>query len=223
MPTPIEILLADDHEIFRDGFNLMFKKNEEIVLTGDAPNGKELLRLARELKPDVIITDIQMPVMDGITATRLLSRELPHIGIIALSMYNEENEIIEVLEAGAKGYLIKNAHKTEIIAAIKTVHKGLQYYCHQTTQKLASKIGRMNLKTGKFEGKPEFSETEKEIIQLICDEYSNKEIAGRVRLSKRTVEWYRHEICEKLHVKNTAGIVVYAVRNKIYEAKKTLE
>ncbi|MGH2566363.1 MAG: response regulator, partial [Ginsengibacter sp.] len=105
MYKTIEILLADDHEIFRDGFNLLLKKNTEIKLIGEAPNGKELLRLAHKLKPDVIITDIQMPVMDGITAIRLLSRELPQIGIIALSMYNEENEIIEALEAGAKGYL----------------------------------------------------------------------------------------------------------------------
>ena len=103
MYRPIEILLADDHEIFRDGFNLMFKKNPEIKLIGEAANGKELVTMAHNLKPDVIITDIQMPVMDGIMAARLLTLELPHIGIIALSMYNEETQIVEMLEAGAKG------------------------------------------------------------------------------------------------------------------------
>ena len=109
--APIRIVLADDHEIFRDGFKVMIKKQPSVQLVGEAANGEELIRQTRELKPDVVITDIKMPVMDGVEATKQLTSEFPEIGIIALSMFDEENLIVEMLEAGAKGYLLKNAHK----------------------------------------------------------------------------------------------------------------
>jgi DNA-binding NarL/FixJ family response regulator len=220
MYSPIEIILADDHEIFRDGFRLMLKKYEEIKLVAEASDGKELVELARELKPDIIVTDIKMPVMDGIEATKLLVKELPFIGIVALSMYDEESQIVEILEAGAKGYLIKNAHKTEIVEAIKTVYKDQNYYCLQTTKTLAERIAGSTFKPSKPGDSPTFSEKDIDIIRLICEELSNKEIADRIGLSKRTVEWHRKEISEKLHTKNTAGIVVYAMRNKIYPISK---
>src|ERR1700712_1204749 len=156
MYRPIEILLADDHEIFRDGFGLMFKKNPDIKLIGEAADGKELVKMAHQLKPDVIVTDIQMPVLDGVIATKQLTQELPHIGIIALSMFNEETPIVEMLEAGARGYLLKNAHKSEIIAAIKAVYKEQNYYCRHTTQKLAKLIAHSNFTPAKLKSKPEF-------------------------------------------------------------------
>ncbi|HJY23194.1 MAG TPA: response regulator transcription factor, partial [Hanamia sp.] len=112
----IKLLLADDHELFRDGFSLMFKKNKKIELVGQAGDGKELVEMAHALQPDVIVTDMQMPVMGGIEATKLLMAQLPAIGIIALAMFNEEDQLMEMLEAGARGYLIKNADKKEIIA-----------------------------------------------------------------------------------------------------------
>jgi len=217
---PIEVLLADDHEIFRDGFGLMFKKNHEINVVGEAADGKELIAMAHDLKPDVIVTDIQMPVMDGICAARQLHHELPHIGIIALSMYNEEAQIVEMLEAGARGYLLKNAHKSEIIAAIKAVNKDQNYYCRYTTQKLAKLIAHSNFIPAPLNGKPEFTDKELSIIRLICQEQSNKEIADALGLSSRTVEWHREVIADKIHARNTAGIVVYAIRHNIYECKK---
>src|SRR5215207_1311812 len=120
---PIRIVLADDHEIFRDGFKVMIKKQPSVQLVGEAANGEELIALTSQLRPDVIITDIKMPVMDGIEATKRLTADFPEIGIIALSMFDEENLIVEMLEAGAKGYLLKNAHKDEILEAIKTVDR----------------------------------------------------------------------------------------------------
>lgn len=216
MYRPIEIILADDHEIFRDGFNQMIRKNPEIKLVGEASNGKQLLSLARELKPDVIITDIQMPIMDGIEVTRRLAAELPHIGIIALSMYNEDYQILEMIEAGARGYLIKNAHKNEIIAAIKSVYKDRNYYCRETSEKLAGPGGKaMASRTPEI---PEFSEKETAIIGYICEQYSNKEIGDLMGISKRTVEWHREAIIQKMKVKNTAGIVMYAIKYKIFKS-----
>ena len=117
--NPIRIILADDHEIFRDGFKAMLKKQPSVELIGEASDGEELVEVTRQLNPDVVVTDIKMPRMDGLQATRILSKEFPQIGIIALSMIDEENLIIDMMEAGAKGYLLKNAHKNEIIEAIK--------------------------------------------------------------------------------------------------------
>ena len=217
---PIDIILADDHEIFRDGFAVMLNKIPEINLIGEAANGDELIKLARELKPDVIVTDIKMPVMDGIEATKQIKKEFPGLGIIALSMFDEEELIVDMLEAGAKGYLLKNAYKEEIIAAVKSVNKDEPYYCRNTTNKLAQMIARSNFNPYKTVTRPEFSERETAIIRLICREFSNKEIAEELSLSKRTVEGYRENILQKIDAKNSVGIVVYAIKHKIFEYRK---
>jgi len=211
---PIQVIIADDHEIFRDGFRVMLKKCPEIELVAEAGDGEELIALAMELKPDVIIMDIKMPVLDGIEATIRLSEELPGTGIIALSMHEEESAIIEMLEAGAKGYLIKNASKEEIISAIMAVHKDESYYCRYTS-KLIRLLEKSKFNPNKKQVKPEFSENELTIIKLICQQYTNKEIADIMNLSKRTIEGHREKILEKLEAKNTAGIVVYAMKSKL--------
>ncbi|HEU4472197.1 MAG TPA: response regulator transcription factor [Flavisolibacter sp.] len=214
--APIKIILADDHEIFRDGFRVMIKKQPSVQLLGEASNGEELISLTRELRPDVVVTDIKMPKLDGIEATKRLSSELPHVGIIALSMFDEENLIVDMLEAGAKGYLLKNAHKDEIIEAIKTVNNDQTYYCNDTSAKLAQLIARSKFRPSSRIAKPEFSEKEFAVIRYICQEMSNKEIAYHLNLSIRTIEGYRDRIQEKIGAKNTAGIVVYAIKNNIY-------
>jgi DNA-binding NarL/FixJ family response regulator len=213
--TPIRIILADDHEIFRDGFKAMLRKQPAIQLVGEAEDGESLIALARNTQPDVIVTDIKMPRMDGVAATKYLAKEFPHIGIIALSMFDEEQLIVEMLEAGAQGYLLKNAHKDEIIEAIKTVSNHQAYYCNDTSAKLAQMIARSRIKEEK-EKKLEFTEKELSVIRYICQEMTNKEIADQMKLSIRTVEGYRERIQEKIGAKNAAGVVVYAIKKNIY-------
>ena len=217
--TPIRIILADDHEIFRDGFKVMLKKQPSVQLVAEASNGEELIALTKEHKPDVIVTDIKMPRLDGVEATKQLTKEFPHIGIIALSMFDEENLIVDMLEAGAKGYLLKNAHKDEIIEAIKTVNMAQTYYCNDTSSKLAQMIARSSFKPSLKSSKPEFTEKEFAVIRYICQEMSNKEMAYQLNLSIRTVEGYRDRILEKIGAKNAAGIVVYAIKNNIYKVE----
>ena len=212
----IKVIVADDHELFRDGLKVMLKKQPIVRVLGEAANGKELVRLVRELQPDVVLTDIKMPVMDGIEAAKVLTREFPDLGLIALSMFDEENLIVDMLEAGAKGYLLKNAHKEEILEAIKTVNEQEEYYCAATSAKLARLIAKSNFDPAKRVKKAEFTERELEIVRLICQELSNKEIAERLHLSVRTVEGYRDKIQDKMNVRNAAGIVIYAIRNGIY-------
>jgi two-component system, NarL family, response regulator NreC len=210
--TGIRLLMADDHEIFRDGFKLMLTKYPDIELIGEAENGRELLELAQQLQPDVIITDIKMPIMDGIEAAKQISEQFPDIGIIGLSMFDEDDLIVDMLEAGAKGYLIKNAGKEQITEAIRTVYNNDPYYCKTTSHKLTQMIARSRFNPYKKAAKVEFSERELEIIELICNECTNKEISDKLFISIRTVEGHRLKILEKMDVKNTVGLVVYAMK-----------
>lgn len=220
MPTvaDIKLIIADDHEIFRDGFKLMLSKFPEIKLVGEAANGRELLELIEKENPNVILTDIKMPVMDGIEATKKIAALYPDKGVIGLSMYDDDELIIEMLEAGAKGYLIKNAGKDQIIEAIKTVYNDEPYYCRTTSNKLTQMIAKSRFNPYKKTEKAEFSEREKEIIACICDEMTNKEIGDKLFISVRTVEGHRLKILEKMNVKNTVGLVVYAIKNGIVKA-----
>jgi two-component system response regulator NreC len=214
---PIDIIIADDHEFFRDGFATMLKRIPGLNLVGEAADGEELIKLTRACKPEVVVTDIRMPKMDGIQATRIIKQEFPSVQVIALSMYDEEDLIVDMLEAGAKGYLLKNAHRDEIIAAVRSVHKDEPYYCRSTSYKLAQMIANSKFHPYKKRSKPEFTVREIEIMKLICREYSNKQIGDLMCLSKRTVEGYREKILTKIDGKNTVGIVVYALKNKLVD------
>lgn len=217
--VPIRIIFADDHEVLRDGFHVMMKKQVDIEVVGEAKNGEQLITITRKLQPDVIVTDIQMPGINGIDATREIIKEFPIMGIIAFSMYNEEGLIIDMLKAGAKGYILKNSPKEEIITAIKSVHKGEPYYCKETDL-IISGIRSKNKAITKNNLGPQFSDKEIIIMKLICQEKLNQEMALILGLSKRTIEGYREKIMEKTDAKNTAGIVLYAIRNKIHDINK---
>ena len=196
--TPIKIILADDHELYRDGFSAMIKKEIDIELIGEAKDGEELVKIARLLKPDIVVTDILMPVVNGIDATKILINEFPHVGFIALSMSNQDNLIIQMMEAGAQGYLLKNAHKNEIVSAIKAVYKGDSYYCKSTTTELTKLLTENNYSSEKQTDKALFSQKELAIIRLICKERSSQQIADELKHSIRTIDSYRKNILKKM-------------------------
>jgi len=222
MKKQISLVIADDHEIFRDGLALMINKQEHLSLVGQAGNGRELVQLVSDKKPDIVITDIKMPYLDGIAATRLMLQQDPLLKIIALSMFDEEDLIVEMLEAGAKGYLLKNADKKEIQEAILTVNDGNIFYCKLTSTRLASLIVKSKFDPQKKKSSDLFTEREKQIIELICLQHTAQEIGERLFLSKRTVEGYRTRILEKMEVKNTAGVVVFALRHNLIREEDIL-
>lgn len=215
--TSVRVAIADDHEPFRIGLMTMIGRSPGIQFVADATNGKELLSQLRETKPDVVFADIAMPVMDGIELTRQLAIHAPGINVIALSMFNDDHLIVDVLNAGAKGYLIKNASKQEMLDAIQAVYYNQTYYCRSTSIKLARLIANKIYDPNHKVEKEIFSPREIEIIQLICQEMTNKEIGDKLCLSSRTVEGYRQKIADKTNSKTTAGIVIYAIRNGIYK------
>jgi DNA-binding NarL/FixJ family response regulator len=211
--VPLRVIMADDHAIFREGFKLLFTNQDELQLVGEAENGKELVELAARLDPDVVITDIQMPEMDGVEACRYIKERQPHIQVIALSMFNEDKLIVEMLEAGARGYLLKNTTKNELLQAARMVHEGGTYYCLATSQKLSKMIANSSFNPFRLQNKPKFTPREIEVIQLICEENSNKEIASKLDISIRTVESHREHIQEKIGAKNSIGIAIYAMKH----------
>jgi len=219
MKNSISLVIADDHEIFRDGLALMLSKQETLSLVGQASNGRELIQLVTDKKPDLVLTDIKMPHLDGIAAAKLLLQQNPGLKIIALSMFEEENLIVEMLEAGAKGYLLKNADKKEILEAIFTVHGGDIFYCRHTSARLASLIVKSKFDPHKRDPGTLFTERERQVIQLICRQHTAQEIGEKLFLSKRTVEGYRTKILEKMEVKNTAGVVIFALKHNLINEK----
>ena len=214
---PIRVVVADDHELLREGFHTMLAKAGHITLAGEASDGRELIEICRAMQPDIVITDIKMPVMDGVEATRILLQEMPTLGVIAFSMFDEENLIVDMLEAGAQGYLLKNSSKLEILDAIRTVREGGTYYCAGTSARMASMIAKSRHRPAGPAPDNSFSEKELEVIHRICREQASKEIAAEMGLSLRTVEGIRQRIQEKMGVRNAAGIVVYAIREGLYK------
>ncbi len=213
----IKVIIADDHEIFRDGLRIMLQKQPDIHLVAEASDGRELIDQVEQWQPDIVISDVKMPRMDGVTAARYLARHFPQVGIIALTMFDEEDLIIDMLEAGAKGYLLKNADKHEIVEAVKSVYSQEPYYCRHTSNKLAQMVAKSKFNPYKQNAKPEFNERENEIIADICNGLSSKQSAEKIFLSVRTVEGLRMKIMEKMEVKNTAGIIIYAIKHGLFK------
>jgi DNA-binding NarL/FixJ family response regulator len=207
--------MADDHEIFRDGLRLLASRLEGVDMVAMAENGKQLIEFVEKFKPDIVLTDIRMPVMDGMEATRFIVKNFSDVGVVGLTMYEEEDQIIDMLEAGAKGYLLKNASKEEIQQAIHTVYNGQNYYCGQTLLKMTRLIAKTKFQQDEKRSKILFTDKELEIIKLLCDGLTSKEIANTIHLSYRTVEGYRTKIQEKMEVHNTASIIIYALKNKL--------
>lgn len=218
MNLRIQLIIADDHEVYRDGLKTLLDKSPDLQVIGEASNGMELVSLCHLKVPDVILTDIMMPVMDGVEATSVITKNFPSIRVIALSMFNQDNLILDMLNAGAMGYLIKNAHKDEILEAIKSVYRNTPYYCKSTSIKLARLIGVSQFGSN-AKNKVFFSQKERDIIRLICEEKTSKEIGDELHLSMRTVEEYRQRLKDKMEVKGTTGIVIYAIKNDLYKVK----
>lgn len=218
MKHPIRVVIADDHEIFRDGFKNLFKNISEIELAGEAGNGKELVELVHNIKPDVVITDIQMEPMSGIEATRYITANFPEVKVIALAMFNEISNVIDMINAGAQGYLLKETDKADILEAILQVLEGKNYYCSDTRQKLKKVFAaaqKSHVADPAIIGM--FTDKELEIIRLTCQEYSCKQIGPLINLNTRTVEGYRDQIKAKMGVDTVVGIVTYALRYHIFD------
>jgi DNA-binding NarL/FixJ family response regulator len=207
----LRILLADDHKIVRDGLRLLIDGQADMRVVGEAATGKEALLQARDLKPDVIVMDLSMPEMNGLQATERLKAEQPALKVLALTAHEDESYLGQLCRAGASGYVLKRSAGDELITAIATVAKGGVYF----DASLASKALARQLKgsPARLAARPaELSDREKEVLTLLAWGYSNKEIAGDLSLSVKTVETYKVRIGEKLGLRSRTEMVQYALR-----------
>lgn len=216
MERKITIVIADDHPAFLEGLKTMLKREKSIDLIGEAENGVKLLSVLSRVQPDVIIIDIHMPKMDGIEAIRHITVLYPEIRILALTMQNQDYMIVDVLEAGALGYLLKDANKTEILEAIETVYLHQPYYSKTISFDTIKRISASQFNPHK-NTKFNLTDIDKQIIYCICKEMTSKEIAAELFLSIHTVESYRKDISKKIGAKSMAGVVIFAIKMGIFK------
>lgn len=209
----IRIIIADDHQLFRNGLKILLNAFPEFEVAGEASNGEEFLKILVNTKAEIALMDINMPEMDGIDATRKGLKLCPEINIIALSMYGEEEYYYKMVDAGAKGFLLKDSDISEVKEAILTVRKGGNYFSQELLYHVIQKI-----KHRENESKSaNLSKRETEILFKICEGLSNQEIADNLFISKRTVDKHRANLLGKTNSKNTASLILFAIRNKLIE------
>ena len=211
----VRILIADDHGIVRKGLRLQLEQYEEFQVVGEASDGREAVRLAEELSPDVIIMDIAMPNLNGIQATTQLVKKNPNLGVIMLSMHSDESYLTRTLTAGAKGYLLKDSADQDLYRAVQSVSEGKPFFSPTIAKTLLEDYMRQLQQRGLQDSYDLLTDREKEILQLLAEGKSNKEVAGQLNLSPSTVETHRTRIMQKLDLHSSADIVLYAVRKKI--------
>jgi two-component system, NarL family, response regulator NreC len=208
----IKVLLADDHTIVRQGLKLILSSRPDLEVVGEAANGREVLELAEKLKPDVILMDVAMPELNGIEATRRLNQISPRTKVLALSMHKEAVYVREILKAGARGYILKDAIDTELVNAIQSVARGDGYISPAISGALLSDY-RQNL----TDPLDLLSTREREVLQLIAEGKTNKEVATRLNLSVYTVDSHRGKIMEKLNLHSAGELVRFAVKNGLVD------
>lgn len=213
----IHYMLADDHKIFRQGMKVALQDDPRLKLIGEASNGVELMEQLKQMVPDVILLDIKMPEMDGMEAIAQIKEHYPDVKVLILSMYDDEHFILHLMEAGASGYLIKNADPEDIKTAIHAAFENGYYFNDHVSNVMLKTLVQKNIARPRFRDSVQLNDKEKEVLRLICKEHTNTEIAKLVFLSPRTVEGIRSTLLEKIGVRNTAGLVLYAVKNGIYE------
>ena len=210
----INIFLVDDHTLFRNGLKGLLGLNDSFNVVGEAADGREFIAKLPDSGAEVVLMDIDMPGLNGLEATAKALEILPSLKVITLSMYGDEEYYFRMVEAGAKGFLLKNSEINEVTAAIETVADGGSWFSQELLQGL---VGNMKAATHSEEPDEGLSARELEVLPLICQGMSNQEIADKLFISKRTVDKHRANILLKTGCKNTASLVVYAIKNSLVE------
>ncbi len=208
-----KIVLADDHKIVIDGIKALLEDDERFRIIAEASNGKELVDLVGIAEVDIAIVDIDMPVLNGIEATRIIKKDHPRVKTVILTMHQEKSLIKKFIEMGVDAYLLKNSSREALIDCLEKIISGQKYFDTDVTLSLLGKTGGANSKFGNSPDKIELTSREIEIMKLIAEGMSNKEIGKQLHISDRTVDTHRTNIMRKLEVKNVAGIIRYAMKS----------
>jgi len=214
----IKILIADDHKIIRDGIKALLQQEEHFEIVGEAENGQIAIILTKELKPDLVIMDINMPVMSGIAATKEITENYPFAKVLVLTMTNEQEHIKNMIEVGAGGYILKNSGQEELVSAITTIVAGQNYFSDEVKNAIMQNMVQKKTKNDKIAGEQvPLTRREKDVLNLIVQEFTNYEIGEKLFISVRTVDAHRRNLLEKTGARNTAGLVKYAIENNLFD------
>lgn len=206
----VKVIIADDHQLFIDGIKSILSKEIDIQIIAEANNGLELINLIEAgQRPHIILTDIRMPVLDGISVTKMLSKDFPDISVLALSMFDQTADVIEMLDAGAKGYVTKNVDKKELVTAIHTLIKGDYYFSKNLPKDIKNWFDSEKQETNNTY----LTKRETEILQLLVKGRTSIQMAKQLNLSKYTIDTHRKNIHKKLGIKSNTGLVQYAMRH----------
>lgn len=212
---PIRILLADDHNVLRDGLRLLLERQPEFLVVGEAADGIAAVDMAAELQPDVVVTDIAMPKLNGIEATRRIIEASPRTGVVILSMHYDESYVLRALKAGARGYLLKDSVKADLLTAIQAVARGRSFFSHKVSQILQEDYVRALQRMNAEDSYDLLTDREREILHLVAEGRTSKEIATALNLSVYTVDTHRGHILEKLNLHSVPELILYAVRKQL--------
>src|SRR6476620_2867568 len=213
----IKIAIADDYKIYRDGLKVGLSADTNLEVIAEADNGEDLMKLLETISPDIIIMDLKMPIMDGMEATKAVRKKYPSIKVLVVTMYEDDKFIIHLMENGANGYLLKNAEPDEIRKSIYALHENGYYFNDLVNKALLKKLVlKGNFKTS-FNQDIDFTERELEVLKLICEEKTAAEIGKEIFLSPRSVEGIRTRLIEKVGVRDTAGLVMFAIKKGIVD------
>jgi DNA-binding NarL/FixJ family response regulator len=216
----LRILLADDHELTRSGLRYLLEKHEDWSVCGEASNGRMAVQMAERLRPDVAILDMSMPELNGLEATRLILKKQPQLKILIFTMHETERVIVDVMEAGARGVVLKSDVGENIVAAVESVSKGRRFFTSRVAETVVEAYLSKRSDGEKDGALNQFILTtrEREVVQLLAEGRSNKEVADRLGISARTAEGHRSEIMRKLKLSSLADLVRFAIRNGIVQA-----
>ena len=211
----IRVLLADDHGVVRKGLRFLLERQPDMEIVGEAADGREAVRLAEAANPDIVIMDIAMPLLNGIEATAQIVKRNPAIAVIILSVHSDEDYLLSSLNAGAKGYLLKDSAEVDLVRAIEAVRRGTPFFSPEIAKTMLEDYMRFLQQRNLQDSYDLLTEREKEVLQLLAEGKSNKEVASVLDVSVYTVDSHRTHLMQKLNLDNTAEIVLYAVRKKI--------
>lgn len=213
--SSIRVLLADDHKLMRSGLRLLVEQQSDFRVVGEASDGRSAVALAMDVKPDIAVLDIGMPELNGIEAARQITEQLPETAVVILSMHSDESYVLRALKAGARGYLLKDSAEADLALAIRAVREGKSFFSPAVSQVLLEDYLRKLRKTGAEDSYELLSPREREILQLVAEGKSSKEVANMLNLSVYTVETHRANLMKKLNLKSMPELILYAVRKGV--------
>ncbi|MFW6125986.1 MAG: response regulator [Chloroflexota bacterium] len=211
----IKVLVVDDHTLIRDGIRALLALAKDIEVVGEAATGKEALQRVKELRPDVILMDLMMPAMSGLDATRRIRREFPDTKVLALTQYDDSDYVIPVIEAGARGFITKMAAFSELASAIQAVSRGESYLSPSAASALVEECQQKTSDDRRKDSYDLLTDREKEVLKLVAEGHTAREIADMLVVSSKTVEWYKTSLMNKLDIHNKTDLIKYAIRKAL--------